>query len=141
MNSHLAEKDVLQWVAGERPSDLGEHLGSCPDCASRVTRLEGALGDFRAAVRASSQAPAPSAILIRRRPVRMLRWATAAAALLGIAAVPVYRHQREEARRAELARDAILLQQVDAEVSEAVPTSMAPLVKLVSWDSEKGEMK
>jgi len=71
----------------------------------------------------------------------MLRWATAAAALLGIAAVPVYRHQREDARRAELARDAILLQQVDAEVSEAVPTSMAPLVKLVSWNSEKGDMK
>lgn len=144
MNTHFAENDILQWVAGERPSGLGEHLRSCPDCASRIARVDGALADFREAVHGSSATPAPalSAILTRRhRPVPMLRWATAAAALLGILAIPVYRYQREEARRAELASDAILLQQVDAEVSEAVPESMAPLVKLVSWDSEKGDMK
>ena len=145
MNAHLAEEDILQWVAGERPSGLGEHLRSCPDCASRLARFEGALGDFREAVHASSatHAPALSAMLTRRRrPALMLRWtAIAAALLLGISAIPVYRYQREEARRAESARDAILLQQVDAEVSEAVPTSMAPLVKLVSWNSEQGDMK
>jgi len=39
MNAHLAENDILQWMSGERPSALGEHLRSCPDCAARIAQL------------------------------------------------------------------------------------------------------
>jgi hypothetical protein len=64
-----------------------------------------------------------------------MRWALVAAALLVLAAVPIYRNAQDRQRQAEIARaDALLLEQVDAEVSRAVPRPMEPLVKLVSWD-------
>jgi hypothetical protein len=54
---------------------------------------------------------------------------------LVLAAVPIYRNAQDRQRQAEIARaDALLLEQVDAEVSRAVPRPMEPLVKLVSWD-------
>jgi hypothetical protein len=34
--------------------------------------------------------------------------------------------------------DSVLMDQVDAEVSEAVPDAMAPLTDLVAWDSSEG---
>jgi hypothetical protein len=34
--------------------------------------------------------------------------------------------------------DAALMDQVDTEVSEAVPDAMAPLTDLVAWDSNEG---
>ena len=64
-----------------------------------------------------------------------MRWALAAAALLVLAVVPIYRNAQDRQRQAEIARaDTLLLEQVDAEVSRAVPRPMEPLVKLVSWD-------
>src|SRR5208283_5891399 len=78
-----------------------------------------------------------SNILSARRGPRIqpMRWALVAAALLVLAAVPVHRNAQERQRQAEIARaDALLLEQVDAEVSRAVPRPMEPLVKLVSWD-------
>ena len=72
-----------------------------------------------------------------------VRWALAAAALivLVLAAIPLYRNSqaRELARtqardRANTANvDAMLLMQVDAGISRAVPETMEPLVQLVSW--------
>ena len=63
-----------------------------------------------------------------------MRWVLVAAALL-VLAVPIYRNAQDRQRQAEIARaDALLLEQVDAEVSRAVPRPMEPLVKLVSWD-------
>jgi len=64
-----------------------------------------------------------------------LRWALVAAALLLLSAIPIYRNVQDRQRQAERARaDALLLEQVDAEVSRAVPRPMEPLAKLVSWD-------
>ena len=64
-----------------------------------------------------------------------MRWALVAAALLVLAAIPIYRNAQDRQRQAEIARaDALLLEQVDAEVSRAVPRPMEPLVKLVYWD-------
>lgn len=146
MNAHFAEDEILRWIAGERSDDRAEHLRGCPGCAARVGRLGGALGEFREAVHGwgEAQLPAFRPAAKPRRFVPVLRWAAAAAALVMIAAVPAYRQWQEEARREEMARDATLLEQVDAEVSEAVPTSMQPLVSLVSWDSsttEKGDVR
>jgi hypothetical protein len=45
----------------------------------------------------------------------------------------VWRGQRPSAQDSAAA-DAVLLQQIDADVSQTVPESMEPLVKLVSWN-------
>ena len=65
-----------------------------------------------------------------------MRWALAVAALLIAVAIPFYRSAMNEQHQQELAKaDAALLEQIDAEVSRAVPPPMEPLIELVAWDS------
>jgi maltooligosyltrehalose synthase len=104
--------------------------------------MEAALALFRGSVRDWSdgqrraEPPAMGSILpARGRRTHPMRWALLAAVLLVLAAVPVYRTVQDRQRQAEIARaDALLLEQVDAEVSRAVPRPMEPLATLVSWD-------
>ncbi len=110
--------------------------------------MEAALELFRGSVRHWSgrqrraEPPAIGSISPGRwgSSIQPMRWALAAAALLVLAAVPVYRSVQDRQRQAEIARaDALLLEQVDAEVSRAVPRPMEPLAKLVSWDFSSTE--
>ena len=142
MSRHLSSREVSQWMIGERTPQQEQHVRQCPECGAEVARMEAALALFRGSVRhwsdgqSRAEPPAVGSIL-RARGSRALpmRWALAAVALLVLAAVPVYRNVQDRQRQAEDARaDALLLEQVDAEVSRAVPRPMEPLVKLVSWD-------
>ena len=159
MNGHWSEEEISQWMAEGRDRARASHLDECAVCAAEVARMETALGEFREAVKSWSAAQTPAAFWrearVRnasglvgaptRRGVPVLRWAAGMAALIVISAIPVYQHRQQQARRAEMARaDAVLLEQVDAEVSQAVPEPMQPLVALVSWNStteEKGDVR
>jgi hypothetical protein len=55
------------------------------------------------------------------------------AAILLLSLIPIYNGARAHEHKAQMARDATLLEQVDAEVSRPVPASMEPLVNLVAW--------
>ncbi len=143
MSQHLSSQEVSQWMIGERTPQQEQHVRQCSECGAELARLEAALALFRGSVRhlsgRQSQAEPPdiSNILPARRGPRIqpMRWALVAAALLVLAAVPVYRNTQDRQRQAEIARaDALLLEQVDTEVSRTVPRPMEPLVKLVSWD-------
>ena len=143
MSRHLSSREVSQWIIGERTPQQEQHVCQCPECGAELARMEAALGLFRGSVRhwsegqSRAEAPAIGSILAARRGsrIRPMRWALVAATLLVLAAVPIYRNVQERQRQAEIARaDALLLEQVDAEVSRAVPRPMEPLVKLVSWD-------
>jgi hypothetical protein len=58
--------------------------------------------------------------------------------VLMLAVIPIYRDAQHKQREAALAQaDAILMEQVDDQLSRAVPTPMEPLVKLVPWSSEE----
>ena len=62
-------------------------------------------------------------------------WALVTAMVLMLAVIPIYRDAQDKQRKAELAKaDAILLEQVDAQVSRAVPAPMEPLAP---WSSEE----
>jgi hypothetical protein len=143
MSRHLSSRQISQWMIGERTPQQERHVRDCSQCGAELARLEAALALFRGSVRhwsdGQNRAELPPIANIspaRRGPrIRPVRWALVAAALLVLAAVPVYRDAQERQRQAEIARaDARLLEQVDAEVSRAVPRPMEPLVKLVSWD-------
>jgi hypothetical protein len=142
MSQHLSSQQISRWMIGERTPQEEQHARECPECGAELARLEAALALFRGSVRhwsdGQSRAVPPGAgriALARRSRTQPIRWASVAAALLVLAAVPVYRNVQEKQRQAEIARaDALLLEQVDAEVSRAVPRPMEPLVKLVSWD-------
>ena len=143
MSQHLSSREVSQWIIGERTPQQEQHVRQCSECGAELARMEAALGLFRGSMRhwssrqSRAEPPAMGSILPVRRGswAQPLRWALVAAALLVLAAVPVYRNVQERQRQAEIARaDALLLEQVDAEVSRAVPRPMEPLAKLVSWD-------
>jgi hypothetical protein len=143
MSQHLSARQISLWMIGERAPQQEQHVRECPECGAELARLEASLALFRGSVRHWSdgqvRVPRPLAPTRGSRgyPARPLpvRWALVAAALLVLAAVPIYRNAQDRQRQAEMARaDALLLEQVDAEVSRAVPRPMEPLVKLVSWD-------
>ena len=143
MSQHLSSPEVSQWMIGERTPQQEQHVRQCPECGAELARMEAALGLFRGSVRhwSDRQVRVPRPLTPTRGsrgyPARPLpvRWALAAATLLLLAAVPIYRNVQVRQRQAEIARaDALLLEQVDAEVSRAVPRPMEPLAKLVSWD-------
>ena len=152
MNEHLSPEDISRWFAGERSGEVQRHAGECEACSARLDRMESAMAEFRGSVHdwsAAQSAAAPhiawqarqttagDGLSHRRPPVRHLarRWILAAASLLILALGPAYWHTRQQARAAEMARADALLQQVDAEISRAVPQTMEPLVSLVTWGS------
>ena len=143
MSQHLSSREVSQWMIGERTPQQEQHVRQCSECGAELARMEAALGAvsrFGAALERRAkprEPPAMGSILPARRGPRIhpMRWVLVAAALLVLAAVPIYRNAQERQRQAEIARaDTLLLEQVDAEVSRAVPRPMEPLAKLVSWD-------
>jgi len=135
MNVHLSQDQISQWISGDRSGESARHLEGCAACSDEVTRLESALAGFRESVQAWP-APPPSLPHPRSAP-RVARWVLAAAVLAATVAAPVYWRHRAQAQAARA--DATLLQQVDAEVSEAVPSPMQPLVQLVSWNASAKE--
>ena len=143
MSQHLSAQQISQWMIGERTPQQEQHVRQCSQCGAELARLEAALALFRGSVRrwsgrqSRAEPPVIASIFPAQRGSRIqpMRWALVAAALLVLAAIPVYRNAQDRQRQAEIARaDALLLEQVDAEVSRAVPRPMEPLVKLVSWD-------
>jgi hypothetical protein len=137
MTQHLSAERVTAWMMGEQTRGETEHLRECVDCRMEVERLRSSLELFRGSVRGWSEeqraVTVPQVCSVGKS--HGWRWATAAAAIaLVMGAIPVYQQQK----RAEMARqDAMLLEQVDAELSESVARPMQPLSKLVwrtnSW--------
>lgn len=137
MNTHLSPEEISNWFLGDCDSERASHVRECAACGREVAALEAALGDFRSAV-GNWDAPTPALKVADRKIPRAARWALAAAAAAVLAAAPVYLHHRQVA--ADTARaDALLLEQVDLEVSQAVPRTMAPLLQMVAWSSSTGE--
>ena len=139
MSEHLSPEDISRWFAGERSPDVARHAGECEGCSARLDHMESALADFRRATHDWSAAqPAAAPPIAWRPPVRHTaqRWLLAAATLLILVSSSAYwEHSRQQARAAEMARADALLEQVDAEISRAVPQPMEPLVNLVTWGS------
>jgi hypothetical protein len=134
--THLSAEQIAQWAAGERTADAELHMAACPRCRGEVSEIEDVLAQFRSSAR-SVESPIPALAPSHRMMWPRLVAVAAAAALL--VAAPVYREHRQRERAARDRQDAQLLQQVDAEISRAVPGSMDPLVSLVSWNSASTE--
>ncbi len=94
------------------------------------------LGAFRGSVRhwsarqPGADPPAPWRPARPRRRAVLLRWAVAAAVLAVIVAALLW----DSARRRRIEADALLWQQIDAQLSRPVPASLEPLMKLVAWE-------
>jgi predicted anti-sigma-YlaC factor YlaD len=138
-------------VAGERVPEREAHLQNCPACRSQVADFQTALTGFGASMRAWSDtqyAAAKTSVKARpsARPVVLRGSLYAAAALTAVCLVAVLvmfhgalvRQSAPVDTHSSLT-DAMLLRQIDTEVSQTVPHAMEPLTELVSWDSPTEE--
>jgi len=130
MNNHLSSEQISEFVAGGASAAIGEHLRECLACRSEAERLTDTLATFRQTVRDWSLELEHAPLPVARRKVRLrhLGWAAAlAACLIAALALPHDRRDKPAASVPQVISDADLLGQVDRELSEAVPPSMAPM--------------
>jgi hypothetical protein len=143
MSQHLSSERISMWIAGERTPEDEEHVRVCLECAAELARFQATLSLFRDSVRdwSSRQPGSEPGTVPKLAPARWaVRWAMAAAALLLVATVSIYRGTRQpQFGGLMLPADVALLEQVDAEVSRGVPRGMEPLLELVSTDYSTGE--
>lgn len=150
MNQHLSEEQIARWLVEGPAREDAAHARDCEACRSRLAEARFPLSNFREAWIGWSEAQdsrQPETLTLdpaRRRPVS-LAWAAGLALAAFLAAVfftarPLFEHHAQEQTAVAHTpdapvSDAVLMQQVDEEVSEAVPDALAPLTDLVSWQS------
>jgi hypothetical protein len=141
------EEYVLNQGTEQQSPQVLRHLAECAGCRSAVARLEHGVAVFRsAAVEWSSECLATRpqqrlSVPMRRLPVVAMRWAMAAIiplVLLVLAFLPFHLTSPRVAHPALQPNDDALLEEVDEQVSEAVPSSMESLTHLVSTQSNAG---
>ncbi len=135
MIAHLSSEQLSECMLGQASPMVARHVEDCPACRAELGAFRAALGEFRGAVHAWSQDQASAALAIPAAvPQRVsgmfshqLAWALLIAGLCVIASFILPRHRADGAG----STDAVLLNQVDTEISRSVPSSMEPLMKLV----------
>jgi hypothetical protein len=148
--NHLSPWEQEEYVLEQRTPEMLRHLTECADCRATVARLEHGVGIFRsAAVEWSSECLATRPLQLntsagRGLPVLALRWAAAAVLpvlLLVFALVSFHPSNTRPVHTpaADISDDA-LLEQVDQQLSVAVPSSMESLTNLVTTESRDGSV-
>jgi hypothetical protein len=141
------EEYVLNQGTEQQSPQVLRHLAECAGCRSAVARLEHGVAVFRsAAVEWSSECLATHpqqrvSVPMRRLPAAAMRWAMAAmipVVLLVLAFLPFHLTSPRVTHPAVQSSDDALLEEVDEQVSEAVPSSMESLTHLVSTQSSAG---
>jgi len=140
MKQHLDSDALGRWLVGERSPATENHLRDCAECRQEAARLESALAHFRDAARQwsdrqpLSRPPAgwAAASVARRRWIAPMRWAALVAAVALLAAPPVYRNYSRRLAAEQAEANALLLEQVSADISRPAPEPLEPLIKLVS---------
>jgi hypothetical protein len=143
--SHLSSEQISSLLAGNATPETQHHAGTCPECAAEVRSQNEMLSVFGESLHRWSadngEALIPGQAFLRNesRTFRIgpIRWAVAAAALIVLIVIPLYRNATQRHREAETFEDTLLLEQVNAQLSRAVPAPMEPLMKLVSDPVEK----
>jgi len=146
--NHLSPWEQEEYVLGQRTPEMLRHLTECAGCRAAVAQLEHGLAIFRsAAVEWSSEclATRPQQLNTAGRgfPVLALRWAVAAVLpvlLLVFALVSFHPSSTRPVQRASDISDDALLEQVDQQLSVAVPSSMESLTNLVTTESRNGSV-
>jgi ferric-dicitrate binding protein FerR (iron transport regulator) len=146
MSHHVTSEQISEFVAGAVSSSVQEHIQACPACRSEAERLNETLALFGQSVRRWSleqehARPVPSPRLSN---LRQLGWTLALAACL-IAGL-VLPHSKTVTptpirNNVSSISDAELLVQVNRELSEAVPPSMAPIALRDATSTTSNEVK
>jgi anti-sigma factor RsiW len=143
------EEYILNQGTEPQSPQVLRHLVECAPCRAEVARLEHGIAAFRSAgVEWSSQCLATrpqqlQSVSLRKLSISFMRWGFAAAVPLVLLLLalhllhfssPQTTHPAVQISAAQISDDA-LLEQVDEQVSVAVPSSMESLTHLVSADN------
>ena len=133
MTHHLTSEQISESILGEPDARMAQHVEDCPACRAELEQFREALYEFRGAVRCWSDNQAHAALAVQARPSESRSWIAGHqfALALALAAVCILVSVVWHGGGNAPASDAVLLNQVDAQVSRAVPSSMEPLMKLV----------
>jgi len=149
---HLTAKEISRCLVEGATPESEEHLQICWTCQAKLAEAQEPLTAFRTAVVAWSEAQPegslrPAAAMSARHGGSRLWMPAAGVALAAILLAGIFIVSGAFRGRPELHQvvnpsmasdpDSVLMDQVDAEVSEAVPDAMAPLTDLVAWDSRE----
>ncbi len=152
--THLSPWEQEEYVIDRPTPQMLRHLSECTECRGAVEGLQRSTAVFRSAAMewsAESLAARPRQLLATgaRRPVTALRWAIAAVlplvlmvlVFLGLHPSPrpvAAINTANNTANNEANKDDALLEQVDEQLSVAVPASMESLTHLVSTGSGSG---
>jgi hypothetical protein len=142
-NDHLSAWEQEEYILEQRTPRVLRHLTECVRCREEVEELERGLAGFRTvATQWSSQAlahrPQRPLVVPQRRLVEY-RWAFAALVpILLVILLLVPFHATTPARPVAHLSDDALMDQVDEQVSVAVPSSMESLTHLVTAGNGSG---
>jgi len=140
MNRHLSSEQFSWWIAGEHTAAEEQHTEECLACGAELARMEQALSLFRDSAREWGRQNGSEACNVWSAKqarngfgVQPRCWMAAAVLMvLLLVAIPMQVSRRNRQREAGAAQiDTALLEQVDTEVSRAVPATMEPLATLV----------
>jgi len=155
-SGHLTAQEIAKWLVEGPEQSASQHVKSCSACAAKLADAEAPLTAFRGALVEWSETQSARPLHLHTSMTRSegrsdsrlwlpaVIFATAVLLLVGYAKVPALLHGNAATRPAIATAstttdsDEALLDQVDTEVSEAVPDAMAPLTDLVAWDSSEG---
>jgi hypothetical protein len=140
MTNHLSSEQISRLLAGDGTSAEEQHAGSCAECERELSRVRQTLLAFSHSVRhwaeAHTSTCVPDSEFLRNRASawRMgpLRWALAAAAVIILIVVPLYKNAGHRYREADSSEDAVLLEQVNAHLSRTVASPIEPFMQLLS---------
>jgi hypothetical protein len=145
MNTHLSSEQISRWMAGDSNPSADRHLKECPQCAAEIARLQALLGTFRSSViewnalQRSAEAPERWMPTEHRHRFAggLQRWKLAAATLVILLAVSIWKNYSDHRRETEaFEADVRLWEEVNSHISQPIPSPMAPLMNLVAWESE-----
>jgi hypothetical protein len=141
--NHLSAWEQEEYVLDQRTPQMLRHLSECAECCAAVAQLEHGVGMYRqAAVEWSAQSLAVrpqqlQPVIATTHPVVALRWVMAAIipiVILLLTLLPFHLSPPRPAQPVAQISDDALLDQVDEQLSVAVPSSMESLTHLVSTD-------
>jgi hypothetical protein len=138
MSGHLSKDQISKLLSGQATAEERGHSQVCDRCRQQVTQLAETLSILRESVRhwaSESKGAAVPADFLRSRPgaprFRQARRIAAAAVLAMIVLSPLYWKVPVSPRKTSDAEDAILLEQINAQLSRDVPAPMESFMNMV----------
>lgn len=133
----LIDEALVAGIARDDERWLQAHIADCVACGRQAELTSRMVRKLRAisfetdpAMTARVQDSLVLHAQARYRAAPVWRWAAIAAALLIAAATPIYKNVTERRREAEMDRaDTLLLERVNARLSQALPEAMEPLMQ------------